>query len=86
MFPSEGNVSSIAKFELHTKKISTKLPSDLGSRLPHLGSMLLYENQFTGPIPILILTLVDSKPFNFTSMNSVARSHITSGGHKSNTA
>ena len=74
--PSLYNLSSIVTLSFARNDLSGSLPADLFLTLPHLQWFQIYQNKFTGPLPVSLsnaseLSWLEANENNFTGKLSV---------------
>uniref|UniRef100_A0A7N2MS37 non-specific serine/threonine protein kinase n=1 Tax=Quercus lobata TaxID=97700 RepID=A0A7N2MS37_QUELO len=78
--PSLYNLSSITFFGLQQNKLSGSLPTNLFLTLPHLQRFLIYENQFTGSLPMSLSNASELQNLEVNNNNFTGKLSVNFGG------
>ena len=78
--PSLYNLSSIIIFALGKNKLSGSLPTNLFLTLPHLQWFVIFENQFTGSLPVSLSNASELQQIVFGDNNFTGKISVNFGG------
>ncbi|XP_050258911.1 receptor kinase-like protein Xa21 [Quercus robur] len=74
------NLSSITKLSLYDNKLSGSLPTNLFLTLPHLQWFLIFENQFTGSLPLSLSNASELQYLEVGANNFTGKISVNFGG------